>query len=97
MTFSQILYFFLQFSNNFRVRSQSIDKGSFNANLAFALQTQEGTAEEVFISVANFYVFFCLMIVVITLDCEPHFQSLDSQWKFFCEVRIFLHLPGFFI
>lgn len=77
LTFSQILYF-LQFSNNFRVRSQSIDKGSFNANLAYALQTQEGTAEEVFISVAIFYVFFYLMILVITLDCELHFQSLDS-------------------
>ncbi|XP_074588745.1 DNA repair protein RAD4 isoform X2 [Curcuma longa] len=35
------------FRDNFQVRSHNIDSGSFKENLAFALQTHEGTAEEV--------------------------------------------------
>ncbi|XP_020269305.1 DNA repair protein RAD4 isoform X2 [Asparagus officinalis] len=35
------------FHENFRVRSQTIDRGSFHSNLAYALEAREGTAEEV--------------------------------------------------
>ncbi|XP_072982141.1 DNA repair protein RAD4 isoform X4 [Typha latifolia] len=35
------------FQSNFHLTTQCIDKGSFESNLAFALQNHEGTAEEV--------------------------------------------------
>ncbi|KAL6959588.1 hypothetical protein U1Q18_039741 [Sarracenia purpurea var. burkii] len=38
----------IQFHNNFRIRSQSSIERSFDSAVAFALETQEGTAEEVF-------------------------------------------------
>ncbi|KAH0449839.1 hypothetical protein IEQ34_020531 [Dendrobium chrysotoxum] len=35
------------FRNSFRLKSESIDRGCFKSNLAFALETQEGTSEEI--------------------------------------------------
>lgn len=35
------------FHNNFHIQNHNIDRGSFKSNLAFALETCEGTAEEV--------------------------------------------------
>ena len=37
----------LQFHNSFRIRSPSSTERSFDSALAFALETREGTAEEV--------------------------------------------------
>ncbi|WOL06599.1 DNA repair protein RAD4 isoform X2 [Canna indica] len=55
LTANRLFSFVNWFRDNFHVRSQSIDRGSFHANLAFALQTHEGTAEEVVaLSVALF-------------------------------------------
>lgn len=44
----------LQFHSNFRIRSPSSTERSFDSALAFALETREGTAEEVAFSFCGF-------------------------------------------
>jgi xeroderma pigmentosum group C-complementing protein len=39
--------YYLQFHRTFYLTAQSTDKGSFESNLAFAVQNRVGTAEEV--------------------------------------------------
>ncbi|XP_042474512.1 DNA repair protein RAD4-like isoform X1 [Zingiber officinale] len=47
LTANGLYYLVNWFRDNFQVRSHNTDRGSFKENLAFALQTHEGTAEEV--------------------------------------------------
>ncbi|URE22716.1 protein complementing XP-C cells [Musa troglodytarum] len=83
------------FSNNFRVRSQSTDEGSFNANLAFALQTREGTAEEVAaLSVALFRALnlttrFVSILDVASLKPDADITGTTKQDTASMDMRIF--------
>ncbi|XP_008803880.2 DNA repair protein RAD4 [Phoenix dactylifera] len=83
------------FHNNFHVRNHNIERGSFKSNLSFALETREGTAEEVVaLSVALFRALnlttrFVAVLDVASLKPDADIPGGSSQDAERLDTRIF--------
>ncbi|KAG6518503.1 hypothetical protein ZIOFF_021978 [Zingiber officinale] len=84
LTANGLYYLVNWFRDNFQVRSHNTDRGSFKENLAFALQTHEGTAEEccifmwsdtVMLAIAKIHLFWIVENFI-------HDATDRNKWRF---------------
>ncbi|XP_072978288.1 DNA repair protein RAD4 isoform X2 [Typha angustifolia] len=85
LTANKLEYLVNWFQSNFHLTTQCIDRGSFESNLAFALQNHEGTAEEVAaLSVALFRALnlttrFVSVLDVVSLKPDAEIPGILNQ------------------